>query len=144
MDLFTIGFTKKTAEKFFSLLMSHGVRRILDIRRNNTSIYSGFAKIPDLPFFLLKIGGIGYHYWENFAPSKELLQEKLPFQDYAPRYMAEITARPLWNSLDLNLLDQGCLLCAEATPDECHRRLLAEALQKRYIELNLRVIHLVN
>ena len=44
LKLFTIGFTKKSAERFFTLLKDAGVKRVLDIRLNNVSQLSGFAK----------------------------------------------------------------------------------------------------
>ena len=52
MQLFTIGFTQKTAEQFFNLLADAGVKRIVDIRLNNVSQLAGFAKRDDLRFFL--------------------------------------------------------------------------------------------
>lgn len=51
MKLFTIGFTKKPAEKFFSMLNDAGVKRVVDIRLNNTSQLAGFAKKEDLVYF---------------------------------------------------------------------------------------------
>ena len=44
MKLFTIGFTKKTAEQFFTALKSAGVKRIVDVRLNNVSQLAGFSK----------------------------------------------------------------------------------------------------
>ena len=52
MTLFTIGFTRKNAEKFFGLLSSSRVRRVVDVRLNNVSQLAGFAKRDDLKFFL--------------------------------------------------------------------------------------------
>ena len=43
VKLFTIGFTKKSAETFFSLLRESGVLRVLDIRLHNTSQLAGFG-----------------------------------------------------------------------------------------------------
>jgi len=59
MKIFTIGFTKKSAEEFFTLLKDAGVRRVIDIRLNNTSQLAGFAKARDLEYFLKAILGIG-------------------------------------------------------------------------------------
>jgi len=50
--LFTIGFTQKTAEQFFGLLQEAGVQRVIDIRENRAGQLSGFAKYPDIAFFL--------------------------------------------------------------------------------------------
>ena len=73
MKLFTIGFTKKTAEEFFSRLQKAGVQRIVDIRLNNTSQIAGFAKESDLRFFLKAVAGIDYIHITEFAPTQEIL-----------------------------------------------------------------------
>ncbi len=44
IQLYTIGFTGKSAEKFFTLLQNNDVERLVDTRINNTSQLSGFAK----------------------------------------------------------------------------------------------------
>ena len=56
MTLFTIGFTQKTAETFFETIKNAGVRRVVDIRLNNTSQLAGFTKKDDVIYFLKKIG----------------------------------------------------------------------------------------
>ena len=55
ITLFTIGFTKKTAEKFFTLLKDAGVKKLVDIRINNSSQLAGFAKGADLKYFVREI-----------------------------------------------------------------------------------------
>ncbi len=49
--IFTIGFTKKTAQAFFELLKNNKVNTVLDVRLNNTSQLAGFSKYPDIEFF---------------------------------------------------------------------------------------------
>ena len=44
IKIFTIGFTKKTAEEFFSKLQAAGVKRIIDVRLNNVSQLAGFLQ----------------------------------------------------------------------------------------------------
>lgn len=58
VNLFTIGFTKKSAEHFFETLKKAGVKRIIDIRLNNVSQLAGFTKRPDLEYFLGQIVNI--------------------------------------------------------------------------------------
>ena len=60
VKVFTIGFTKKTAEEIFSRLVQAGVKRVIDIRLNNVSQLAGFAKRDDLRYFLKSIAGIDY------------------------------------------------------------------------------------
>lgn len=52
IKLFTIGFTKKTAEEFFSKLKEEKITRVIDIRLHNSSQLAGFAKKDDLQYFL--------------------------------------------------------------------------------------------
>ena len=44
MEIFTIGFTRTTAEDFFERLKSNRIERLLDVRLNNKSQLAGFAK----------------------------------------------------------------------------------------------------
>ena len=68
--LFTIGFTQKTAEQFFGLLQDAGVQRVIDIRENRIGQLAGFAKFPDIAFFLDRLLGIKYVYEPLLAPSR--------------------------------------------------------------------------
>ena len=73
MDLYTIGFTKKSAKQFFELLKKHQVKCLIDMRLNNKSQLAGFAKKEDLEYFLDVIANIKYVYKPEFAPSDEIL-----------------------------------------------------------------------
>ena len=59
MNLYTIGFSQKSAEEFFKILKSNNVIRLIDIRLNNKSQLAGFTNIKHLQYFL-KIHGIEY------------------------------------------------------------------------------------
>lgn len=74
MIVYTVGFTGKTAEQFFSLLKNSGVRIVIDVRLNNSSQLSGFAKKKDLAFFLKEICDIQYRHVPNLAPTEEILK----------------------------------------------------------------------
>ena len=131
MKLYTIGFTKKTAEVFFGKLKSAGVRRIVDIRLNNTSQLAGFAKHEDLVYFLRTICGIAYIHLPKLAPDKDLLdrfkKQKGTWEDYERNFNALLAERRIDGAfLDRTLEDGDCLLCSESTPAHCHRRLVAE------------------
>ena len=71
--LYTIGFTKKTAEEFFYLLEKNRVATVIDVRLNNTSQLAAFSKFPDIKFFLRKIINTDYIHDLNFAPSENIL-----------------------------------------------------------------------
>jgi len=144
MKIFTIGFTKKSAEEFFTRLKDAGVRRVLDIRLNNTSQLAGFAKARDLEYFLRSIANIGYIYVPELTPTEALLdayrKNKGPWSDYEHGFLQLLDERRVAETLPKKQFDHGCLLCGEDTPEHCHRRLVAEYLQKRW--RGLEIVHL--
>ena len=136
MTLFTIGFTQKSAEEFFSRLKTAGVKRLVDVRLNNRSQLAGFAKKDDLPFFLREINHIDYVHLPLLAPTKEMLDEykkqKGAWVDYERRFIGLMASREIERKVEKNLLDESCLLCSEDLPDKCHRRLVAEYLSQKW------------
>ena len=142
--LFTIGFTKKTAEEFFSTLKQAGIKCLLDIRLNNSSQLAGFTKRPDLEYFLREIGRISYVHMPQLCPTNELLEgyrdRRITWQEYEERFVALLKQRRVEETINRDLLDYGCLLCSEAKPDHCHRRLVGQYLSGRLG--NLEIAHL--
>jgi uncharacterized protein (DUF488 family) len=135
LSLFTIGFTQKSAETFFTKLQSAGVKRILDARLNNVSQLAGFAKREDLRFFLKRLCHIDYLHLPNLAPTQEILdtfkKEKGGWERYEKEFLALLKARRIEDRIAVETLEGGCLLCSEASPHHCHRRLVAEYLQDK-------------
>lgn len=144
IKIYTIGFTGKSAEKFFTLLQNNAVERIVDTRINNTSQLAGYAKADDLAFFARSIGRIDYKHQLDFAPTKDLLSayrnEKISWSEYEIEYLNLLDVRKIANKVNIADLHQNCLLCSEHTPEKCHRRLLAEYFQHRYNDIQ--IIHL--
>lgn len=144
MKLYTIGFTGKSAEYFFTCLRRAGVRNILDVRLNNTSQLSGFSKRDDLRFFAREICKAGYAQLPVLAPSEDLFharkKENMTWQAYEKRYLDAIGRRAVETQVDPALLDGGCLLCAEDDPRHCHRRLAAEYLAEKRGDIE--IVHL--
>ncbi|HUZ01999.1 MAG TPA: DUF488 domain-containing protein [Thermomicrobiaceae bacterium] len=145
MRILTIGFTQKSAEAFFGALEQAGVRTVVDIRLHNTSQLAGFAKRDDLRFFLDHIAGIGYRHEPLLAPTEDLLtgyhKKAITWADYEDRFRALLREREVETRLDPAKLDNGCLLCSEAKPDQCHRRLVAEYLRDRWGDVE--IVHLI-
>ena len=141
IDLFTIGFTKKTARNFFELLTQAGVKRIIDTRLNNVSQLAGFAKRKDLEYFLKEVAGIEYIHLLDFAPTKDLLnsykKKQTDWQTYETSFLDLIEKRKIENKVTSDILDGGCLLCSEAKPHHCHRRLVAEYLNNKLGNINI-------
>ena len=143
MNLFTIGFSKKSAEEFFSLLTMHKIVRLIDIRLNNKSQLAGFTNVKHLPYFL-KLHNIEYSYCPELAPSKELLtgfkNKSISWQEYAAQYSEKLEANHVLKKIEWKNFKNAVLLCSEATPEMCHRRLLAEYLAQN--NSDIKVIHL--
>jgi uncharacterized protein (DUF488 family) len=138
---FTIGFTKKSAESFFTKLRDAGVMRVLDVRLNNSSQLAGFAKRDDLEFFLQGLYGIDYVYLAEFAPTKEMLdaykKHKGDWGVYESRFLELMDRRRIQDVVAREILDRGCLLCSEHLPKHCHRRLVVEYLQRHWNGLDV-------
>jgi uncharacterized protein (DUF488 family) len=137
MRLFTIGFTRKTAEQFFGLLVDAGVQRVIDIRLNNTGQLAGFTRAQDLPWFLEIIGGIGYRHEPLLAPTDDILKsyrkDKARGQaEFERRFKAMLRERKVDRALDPAEFDNACLLCSEHEPEDCHRSLVAAFLGKHW------------
>lgn len=143
MRLYTIGFTKHSAERFFEELKENRVKRVIDIRINKTSQLAGFAKGQDLPYLLKATGGIDYVSHSELAPTKQLLKvyrsKEIGWDEFEDRYKRQIDETQVIKGLDRAEFEDACLLCSEETPDKCHRRLLAEELEKQW---GVEIIHL--
>ena len=148
LQLYTIGFTKKSAEQFFGLLKEAGVKRVVDVRRRPNSQLAGFANNRDLAWFLSKLCDVDYVHFAELAPSPELLDDyrkkridwegKNGYEDRFEKQMKDAKIKDLmWE----RLCSGDCLLCSEDVPDQCHRRLVAEHLVDEWV--NVEVEHLV-
>jgi uncharacterized protein (DUF488 family) len=135
MKLFTIGFTKTSAEGFFSRLAKANVKKLIDVRLNNVSQLAGFAKKDDLRYFAKSICGIDYEHIAELAPTQDILDEykksKGAWSVYAEKFL-DLMARRKIENIDRARLDDGCLLCSEDKPHYCHRRLVAEYLKGKW------------
>jgi len=136
MKIFTIGFTQKTAEQFFSKLKQPGLLRVVDARLNNVSQLAGFTKKNDLKYFLREICHIDYIHLPVLAPTKDILdaykKDGGNWPTYERQFLDLIARRKVESSVDKGIISGGCLLCSEATREHCHRRLVAEYLKLRW------------
>jgi uncharacterized protein (DUF488 family) len=144
-DVCTIGFTQTTARGFFERLKAAQVRAVIDVRLHNTSQLAGFAKADDLAFFLAEIGGMTYRHEPLLAPSDDILKafkrDKGDWRVYETRFLDLMAERKIEARLKPDLFEGGCLLCSEAAPHHCHRRLVCEYLNRKW-DGRLRVRHL--
>ena len=142
MEVYSIGFTQKTAEQFFSILKNTGIRRLLDVRLNNVSQLAGFSKRDDLQYFLRELCGAEYRHEPLLAPTQEMLdaykKHKGSWEEYERRFLALMAERKIEDSLEKSsLVAPTVLLCSEPTAEHCHRRLVLEYLQQKWSTLTI-------
>jgi uncharacterized protein (DUF488 family) len=141
MKLYTIGFTKKSAERFFGLLRKAGVTTLVDVRLNNISQLAGFAKRDDLKYFLSEICGVAYTHRLDLAPTQPMLDDYKKhggnWTAYEDRFLELMKHRRIENTVPQELLDNAVLLCSEDKAHHCHRRLVAEYLVQRWEDVTI-------
>ena len=146
ITLYTIGFTKKSAEQFFELLKDNNVKQLVDIRISNNSQLAGFAKGKDLSYFVNQICGIKYNHIVDFAPTKNLLdrwhKQDVTWPEYIKEYIEMLDNRDIIKKYGVKQFEKACFLCSEESPEICHRRLLVEYMQRHSLE-DVKIIHLV-
>jgi uncharacterized protein (DUF488 family) len=146
VEIFTIGFTRTTAEDFFQRLKSNRIERLLDVRLNNKSQLAGFAKRDDLAYFLRELVSAEYEHAPLLAPTQDILEDfkkkkEIPWEEYEDRFLRLMRERQIENQLRPEEFSRRTvLLCSEDTPDRCHRRLVAEYLRDHWKAIE--IIHL--
>jgi uncharacterized protein (DUF488 family) len=143
LTIFTIGFTRKTARTFFTRVKEARASALLDVRLNNSSQLAGYTKRDDLAFFCETVLRIPYRHATELAPTREMLDRfKMgdgTWQRYEEEFLALMRERRI-EQLPRELFANACLLCAEPTADQCHRRLAAEYLQRAWRDVA--IVHL--
>jgi uncharacterized protein (DUF488 family) len=145
VEVFTIGFTQKSAAEFFGLLRTAGVKRLVDVRLNNVSQLAGFTKRDDLAFFVRELCGAEYVHEPRLAPTQAMLdaykKAKGEWSEYERRFLQLMAERKVEESIDRGLLaGPSALLCSEPTPEHCHRRLVLDYLRDKWGDV--RAVHL--
>lgn len=141
MDIYTIGFTRKSAEEFFGALKRAGVKNVVDVRLLNTSQLAGFTKKEDLPFFLTEIVGADYSHEPLLAPEESAFKDyrrgELDWKSFRRAYMKTASQRSMETVVDWKkvLRRRTVLLCSEPEAEYCHRHFLVEYLQKKGVDL---------
>jgi uncharacterized protein (DUF488 family) len=147
--LCTIGFAGKMAEEFFRLLEQAQVEKVIDIRLNRGGQLSGFAKHPDLEYFLHKVARIDYSHEPRLAPTSELLDAYRDSRDwpaYEIGFLGLMRERGVPQVFDVSVWPpRAALLCSEPGPEKCHRRLVADLLATHWREQgqSVEIRHLV-
>jgi uncharacterized protein (DUF488 family) len=136
VEIYTIGFTRHSAEDFFESLKDAGITRLIDVRLNNTSQLAGFAKRDDLRYFLGKVCGVDYVHEPRLAPTADLLdvykKRKGDWGSYERSFLALLAERRVEDLPDDLFAGRPVLLCSEHSPRHCHRRLVVEYLDEQW------------
>ena len=144
IQLYTIGFTKKSAKEFFESLKKAKIKTLIDIRFNNKSQLNAFSKGGDLPYFLEEICACSYLHFPEWAPTKELLdsykKKQITWEVYEKQFGFLLAQRDILTEAFNMDLDNACLLCSEPTAEKCHRRLVAEHLADNIDDISVRHI----
>jgi uncharacterized protein (DUF488 family) len=129
--LYTIGYEGRPLSELIHALQNAGVDAVIDIRLRNTSQLAGYTKRDDFAFLLHEGFGIEYQHHPELAPTAEVLdayREDTDWPGYVARFSALLAERPavVVGQEVLARYQAPCLLCYEASPEQCHRRLVAE------------------
>jgi len=140
MKLFTIGFTRTSAQDFFARLSRAHGKKLIDVRLNNVSQLAGFAKKDGLRFFAEIICNIPYEHMQALAPTQDMLdsykKHNGDWSAYEKGFLDLIANRRI-ETLDRTKFDGACPLCSEDRPHHCHRRLVAEYLKKKWGDVEI-------
>jgi uncharacterized protein (DUF488 family) len=144
-QIYTIGFTHKTAKQFFESLREKGIQQLMDVRLNNTSQLAGFSKKSDLSYFLEQILGAAYLHEPTLAPTEPLLKAyqkgQIGWDEYEAGFLCLLRERQVERQIPRSRFERPTvLLCSEPTPERCHRRLAAEYLAQQWGSVE--VVHL--
>ena len=143
MEIYSIGFTQKSAGEFFGTLKAHGIERLLDVRLNNTSQLAGFAKQADLAYFLREICNCDYEHEPLLAPEQQMLDDykkhKGSWDIYAETFLRLMRSRSIETAVSKeSFAHRTVLLCSEPTAEHCHRRLVLEYLLQAWRGVTIR------
>ena len=136
-QVFTIGFTKKSAAQFFELLKGASIEQLVDVRLNNVSQLAGFSKRDDLAYFLKTICNIEYIHEPLLAPTQDMLDQykksKGSWDDYEKKFLELLKERQIEKRISPELFaKRTVLLCSEDTADCCHRRVVLDYLNTKW------------
>jgi hypothetical protein len=106
------------------------------VRLNNASRLAGFARRVDLPFFLQELCGAEYVHEPALAPTRKILNSYRSgggWPAYEKAFLNLLRERRVEETLDRDIFDvPTVLLCSEARPEHCHRRLVLEYLDREW------------
>jgi uncharacterized protein (DUF488 family) len=139
--LFTIGHSTRSTEELLSLLAEHGVELLVDVRR-----FPGSRRHPQFSRDALAaaLAGAGIEYMhEPRLGGRRAARPGSPhtawrvaaFRGYADHMETAEFSQALEELIRLSRQRRLAVMCAEAVPWRCHRRLISDALVARGLEV---------
>ena len=130
--LYTIGHSTLAAEAFVQVLRSHGIEGVADVRR-----YPGSRRHPhfgrDALMASLPAAGVGYEWYEALGGRRSRAKGAPPSAWTVPAFAAyaDYMTTAGFRAAMTRLLEWAArvpvaIMCAEAVPYRCHRRLISD------------------
>ncbi len=139
--IFTIGYERLLPGPLLAELQDAGVRRLIDVRFRPQSRRAGMSKTR--LGALLAEHGIRYEHRRSLGTPPDLRQLYKSGQvaagaeGFAAHVEATAAAELDALAAELDGAPATALMCLEADPAECHRRVLTDALRRRRPELRV-------
>lgn len=141
--VWSLGHSTRTLEELVALCRAHGVLRLVDVRRYPVSRrHPHFAKdalalaLPRAGLHYVHLVDLGGHR-EARSDSRHTALTDGAFRGYADHMETPAFAAALAHLVTLARERRTAVMCAEARPDDCHRRLLCD----RLVALGVEVLH---
>ncbi|MCP9989306.1 MULTISPECIES: DUF488 domain-containing protein [Streptomyces] len=145
--VYTIGHSTRTFDEVLSMLQEHSITHVVDVRS-----YPGSRKFPqwnqdamidNLPpaihyRWIKELGG--RRHTPKGVESVNNAWRVKAFRDYADHMMSSEFRKGLDELLDLAAQGRPVIMCSEAVPWRCHRRLITDALLVAGVE----VVHIMS
>jgi len=138
----TVGHSTRTFDEMLELLRNNQISCLADVRSYPSSRkfpqWNQQAVIDALP------SDIGYRWMRELGgrrhtpkgvPSENGAWRVKAFRDYADYMASEDFERGLSELLDIAARERPAIMCSEAVPWRCHRRLITDALIVRGVEV---------
>jgi len=143
--LYTVGHGNRSMEEFVAVLTGKAIRTLVDVRAQpHSSRYPRFSK-DALREFMEQIE-IVYHWAGRQLGGRRPARPDSPHRSldedlrgYADHMETELFRKSATQLVHLAARSPTAILCAESSPQRCHRRLIADYLALRGVE----VIHLI-
>lgn len=132
--LYTVGYESAAIEDFIAALKSQQIEKIIDVREIPLSRKKGFSK--NTLQALLEANDIEYIHLKNLGDPKEGRDAARSgdFKKFLHIFSKHMKTKQAQSDLKIatehTKSNISCLLCYERKPEECHRKIVADAIAK--------------